>query len=1026
MQDKFSQQKLFISLLGEFRIEQDGELISLPTRKAEALLAFLILNPEKHTREKLAAIFWGDSPDSSARGSLRKALTFLRKHIYPEIVITTKDTVQLNPDCPVDVDVRQFEDQAQWLLSAEAASPSQFSALVYTGNLLQDFDDDWVYPQRQYYRDQYIEALLRAIELARAQSEYQQAIDFAQNLLLVDPTIERAHQHIIFCYMTLGERTKALQQYGLCQIVLRDELGVDPTSETQSLYQWVRQTDTGALSLAAQITNLPIPISSFVGRSRELAAIKKLLGSSRLVTLVGTGGAGKTRLAIHAATDLIDSFKDGVWWVELAPVLDPNQVPHALAKALGLKPQSNKPVTEILSGYLQNKAALLVFDNCEHVIDSSAHLAESLLMSCAELKILATSREALALTGEHLWQIPPLSLPETSSITLRGLLMEYEGVRLFVERATALTSGFMPNDDEAVTITHICQRLDGIPLAIELAAACTRNLSLVQIKDGLDNRFRVINPDNRTSNLRHKTLRNALDWSYDLLSEQEKRLFCRLSIFAGGWTLDAAKEICTEQGIPAEDVQSLLIRLVEQSLIVFDAVGQRYSMLETMRQYGDEKIIEWGEEEALFQKYLTYYLKMAKIGDKKIRGPEQFSWLEWFNIERNNLKQAMDRPLHSTTWLVDGCELVSAICWYWGMVGDFAEAKPWIELAFSRSEDLGRTATRARALFSAGAYSNWGMNWLSKKESQAALEESLSIWQALAPNYHQEEAQTILTLGFVCRDAKLMQHSLDFFEETGNLWWQAWGLNLLFTGRILDDFYDLQKIQTTLKHEKELWAKTGDIFGYLTPVLDLGIHFLETRKVDDAKKHLLEGLDIAKKINAKGYLLQTLYPLGELERFQKNYHQASLYYQDCIHLVYPMMWESWLSKIYQGLGYCELAKEQIKESKAFFDQAMEMGRKFEMHHRELLSIAGFACIAAANNEPILAVQLFGAFFTLRSTLEKELGESILSWVNEQDLNIYLDFCKQDVGKNTYEQTFTEGSLLSFEEAKAKGQEISLG
>ena len=394
----------------------------------------------------------------------------------------------------------------------------------------------------------------------------------------------------MFCYITLGDRNKALGQYETCQRALQDELAVEPARETRALYEWIKQTDADIPSIGSTSNKSTDPHLQLCGtKPRVGSRLNSCYRSARLVTLTGAGGSGKTRLAIHAATDLIDLFKDGVWWVELAPLTEPSLIPSAVAKALGIDGRSDQPLTETLKQYLRNKRVLLVLDNCEHLIDACAHMAESLLTSCANLKILATSREALSLAGENVWPVPPLSLPEVQ-ITLLDLLMEYEGVCLFVERASAVNPDFTPDDDNAITITQICQQLDGIPLAIELAAARIRTMSVEQISAGLDNTFQLLAGSNRTANLRHQTLRAAIDWSYELLSEAERQLFCRLSVFSGGWTLDAAEAVCSGEGIEKKDIPDLLARLVDKSLVTTNTEGQRYSMLETIRQYGNEKL----------------------------------------------------------------------------------------------------------------------------------------------------------------------------------------------------------------------------------------------------------------------------------------------------------------------------------------------------------------------------------------------------------------------------------------------------
>ena len=1007
-----------VYLLGAFRVELKTQSIRLPTRKIEALLAYLILNPGAHAREKLASLFWGDSSDTAARGSLRKALTLLRKHISNDLIIADRETVQVNPSFPVWVDVNAFETQAQELLLDPSPDLHRFNEIIYPDDLLSNFYDDWILPLREHYHGLFLDVMLRAVEQSRAQSEYKLAIKYARDILAIDIANERAHQHLMFCYITLGDRNKALGQYETCQRALRDELAVEPTRETRALYEWIKQTASDIPSMAARVTNLPIPISSFVGRNRELSKIKQLLSSARLVTLTGAGGSGKTRLAIHAATDLIDSFKDGVWWVELAPLTEPSLIPSAVAKALGIDGRSDQPLTETLKQYLRNKRVLLVLDNCEHLIDACAHMAESLLTSCANLKILATSREALSLAGENVWPVPPLSLPEVQ-ITLLDLLMEYEGVCLFVERASAVNPDFTPDDDNAVTITQICQQLDGIPLAIELAAARIRTMSVEQISAGLDNTFQLLAGTNRTANLRHQTLRAAIDWSYELLSEAERQLFCRLSVFAGSWALDATEAVCSGDGIDKNDIPDLLMRLVDKSLVALHTEGQRYSMLETMRQYGNEKLIEDGKLAWLVERHLDYYLNMARIGDEKIRGSEQLAWIKWFDFERDNLARAMEIALNSSETLEKGCELVCATCWYWGIVGDFAIMKHWLEVAVPRSAELGKIPTKAKVLFSAGSYSVWGLRWLKPQEIRTVIEESLEIWQGLFPNFSLERAQCLLTLGFVQKKYfddetgfKHINESIDFFKRTGNLWWHAWALNLL--AMILED---VQTIKKVLEEETLLWEKTGDQFSSAIPLLDLGALALEQGDFFEAQRFLQRSLQRFNKFGAKGFLIQILHKLGNAARGLKRYDQAETYYKDCVPLAHEIMWESSLPEIYSSLGFVALFMGNFEQADEYFDQALKVSMEFDQKQRKIFCIAGYASLVVVRGEGIKAARLFGAFFTQLESLQIELkiDQNLLEPVDEIEINNYLALCKKQLEEAAFKQAWNMGASLSLDD-----------
>jgi len=331
-------------------------------------------------------------------------------------------------------------------------------------------------------------------------------------------------------------------------------------------------------------------LSSFIGREKELAEVRRLLEDTRLLTLTGVGGCGKTRLALAAAEELMETFEDGVWLVDLAPLSAPSLVPQAVASTLGLREQPGRSLTVALSNYLASKQVLLVLDNCEHLIETCAELAESLLLSCSELRVLATSREALDMAGEVAWPVPSLSLPDLRRMPNIDSLSRYESARLFLDRAEAIKPTFALTEQNAPSVAKICYRLDGIPLAIELAAARTKVLSVEEISERLDDCFGLLTTGNRTALPRHRTLHATMDWSYELLSEQERILFRRLSVFSGGFTLKAAESVCAGEHLERNEVLDLLSHLVDKSLVMVRENGgqTRYRLLETVRQYGRE------------------------------------------------------------------------------------------------------------------------------------------------------------------------------------------------------------------------------------------------------------------------------------------------------------------------------------------------------------------------------------------------------------------------------------------------------
>ena len=363
-----------------------------------------------------------------------------------------------------------------------------------------------------------------------------------------------------------------------------------------------------------------MPLTSFVGRQRELKKISELLAASRLLTLTGPGGVGKTRLAIRAAADATKGYRDGVCWVDLAALADPNLLPQEIAQALHVREAATAPLVETLIAHLKSKQLLLVLDNCEHLIEACARIAEQLLGACPNVHVMATSIEGLGLFNETVWQVPSLPLPPNRASTPLQELRQVESIRLFDERAAHASAGFAMDEGNAADVAQICQRLEGIPLAIELAAARIKVLSVQEIAARLDDRFSLLTAGSRTAIPRHQTLRATIDWSHDLLSEPERILFRRLSVFAGGFTLEAAEAICSD-GMAAGDILDLLGRLVGKSLVVVDAPEDgetRYRLLETIRQYALEKLLAAGEAAETRQRHGDFYLQLAEESELKI------------------------------------------------------------------------------------------------------------------------------------------------------------------------------------------------------------------------------------------------------------------------------------------------------------------------------------------------------------------------------------------------------------------------
>ena len=564
--------------------------------------------------------------------------------------------------------------------------------------------------------------------------------------------------------------------------------------------------------------NLPIQLTSFVGRQKELAEVKRLLDDAHMLTLLGPGGTGKTRLSIQVASELLDQFPDGVWLVELAPILDPLLVPRTTAIAIGLRDEPQRPVIDMLCDYLREKKMLILLDNCEHLVEACARMAGRILHTARDVRILASSREALGIPGEVTYSVPSLNLPDPQRLPLLESLSQYEAVKLFIDRATSAVPSFSVTNANAPTVAQICYRLDGIPLAIELAAAKLRVLSVEQILTRLDDRFRLLTGGSRTEPEHHQTLRAAIDWSYNLLPAVEQTLFRRLSVFMGGWTLEAAESVCVDGADPVqvrgEDVLHLLGQLIYKSIVIKQEAGPeaRYHMLETLRQYGREKLFEAGEHEALRERHLKYYLHLAETAAPHLREAAQIEWLRRLDMEHENLRAALnwaqDLPL-ATFSLRMACALGA----YWQIRPFWLEGAKWLDRALSRDWDANsedEKAARARVFYHraelAHELDDLELIKTSAGSALALCEEVKDAWGAAYSR--------ALIAGYLIRkvDFKqckpLLEQCLTEFRNLGDAWGESFVLGL--QGRVIEMDGRGGEFREIIRKRIALARKSGD------------------------------------------------------------------------------------------------------------------------------------------------------------------------------------------------------------------------
>ena len=632
------------------------------------------------------------------------------------------------------------------------------------------------------------------------------------------------------------------------------------------------------------IENLPVSLTSFVGREREIVEVKQLLGSKRLLTISGPGGAGKTRLAVQVALESREQYDSGGWFIDLAPLSDKTLVPQDILNTLGIREESGISPVDMLAQFFQDKSALLILDNCEQVLQGVAQLAQSLIKKTSGLKILATSREPLGMAGETVWCIPSLSTPGAEAEIPIEKLMRYEAVQLFVERAMDARPNFAVTNRNMHLVAQICSRLDGIPLAIELAAARMKILSVADIAARLDHRLQFLVSDQNVAP-RQKTLRNLIDWSYELLPQNEQVLLRRLSIFTGGWTLEAAEEVCTGENIESFEVLDLLSHLVDKSLVIAEIsdVAERYRLLETIRQYAHERLEESGETSAIAFKHASYFTNMAERSYAEIWGKNQGYWIECLEAEHDNLRIAMEwmsQDEHAHEMLL---RLAGSLWRFWWVRGYISEGRARLESALRLNPQAPR-ALRANGLRGAG---------------------KLALQQ-----------------GDYIQAAAMSQESLDLFREIGDQWGIARQLEVL--GEVA--YYQGDYSQAVELHNKSLAIRKGimDKEGIADSLQHLGVIARDHGDALHAKELFEQSLELFRELEDKIFTAQILNNLGIVEHSLCEYDRATPLLEEAVSLYRELNDNFGVSDVLQNLGNVAKDRGELKLAKSICEECLRL------------------------------------------------------------------------------------------------------
>lgn len=764
-------------------------------------------------------------------------------------------------------------------------------------------------------------------------------------------------------------------------------------------------------------TNLPVPLTSFIGREKEVEEIVRLLGKDRLVTLIGPGGVGKTRLAIQSSNQLSSKFKDGVCWVDLAALTEETLVPLALAKALGVREIPNRSLKETLSNFLSSKQLLLVLDNCEHLIRGCAQLADGLLSTCPTVKILATSREALGLTSESVWPVPILSLPNAQHMSLADLLMQYEGIRLFVERACAANPDFNLTERNALSVAQVCQRLDGIPLAIELAAARVMMMSVGEIAKRLENRFDLLTSGNRTALPRHQTLRAAIDWSHELLSKPEQIFFRRLSVFSSGFTLDMAEKVATGGDVSKSQAISLLGQLINKSLVTVGARSEgsefdtRYGMLETIREYAREKLDKSGEAEQVWERYCDFFVAFAEQAEPELKGAQQFEWLDRLEVEHDNLWAALQWTQEAGN-VQATLRLAGALAWFWNRRSYLSEGRVWLTRALASGQEGIPLPVRAKALYGAACIASAQGDFAGARN---LVEQSIVLWRTL--DSHDLPLALVLLGGLIRNEGDpakaraLMEESVSLFREQGDSWGLAW--SLINLGMAVRDQEDYTLARSIIEESVALWREQGDPWGLAEALHYLGLVAYRRGDYEAAYSVMEEALIIRRRLGDKQTIAYSLHNLGVFALAQGDKNRARSFFEQDFALFQEVGDKSGLalSLQYQGL-FVHLQGDNLL-AQSFFEQGLTLAyetgpRWFSSNY--LLWLAG---VAADRGQLERAVRMCSA-------ARAQLAASASFWdaFERAYYERIVSLARAALGEDGFTLAQTQGQALTLEQAIA--------
>jgi len=1014
---------------------QGERVAQLRSRKALSVLALLTLRQGKIVqRDWIAGCLWPDADSEQALTNLRPVLSELKRALGAHagrICSPNRSCLKLDLS-EGEADVVEFD---------AAIKTGELPALeraisLYCGPLLEDVGDDWILQERNAREQDCLLALHTLADSCLSSRDYRTAAEYYRRAIALDPWRDAARRGLMDALARDGDSNAALHEYREFVDFLRSDPRAAPDDSTKALYEklraeakqrMARPTLQKLLPLSlpepAEISGyIPHPLTDLIGREDELSDVVALLRRSRLVTLTGIGGIGKTRLAIAVAQDSIPVFADGVRLVSLEALTDGAEVAAHIATTLGLRDDGSVPSERTLTEYLRDKRMLLVIDNCEHLLASSAEVAMQILRTCAGVRILATSREALGIVGEQQWPVPELAvpvpehLPKGQSTRIR-VLLGFESVRLFVERAQTVKNDFTLTGENSYVVAEICSKLEGIPLAIELAAARVRAMTVEQIADRLSDHLGLLSHGRQTENVRQQTLRAALNWSYALLTESERQLFGRLSVFAGGWTLEAAEKVCSFDGVDEASVLDILTSLVDKSLVTFDALSSnsqgRYRLLETVRQYASDCLNKSGAANLSHERHGTWAVDLAELAYPHLSTSDQGKWHATLSIEHDNLRAALDWSSSISGGDTIGLRLVAALWPFWLIRGYGADGLRYTRQILTRKASNPLSLERAKALMGAGVLTCSQGDYAS---GRTYFEESLDIFRKLDNKNGIASALNALgnaahALGEYTKAWAAYEESLAIIREQGDDNSLAGALHNL--GNMAHSQGDFEHARSLYEEGLTIVRKLNNKHTIATTLRNLGNLVYAQGEFDLAKKMYEESLTLFRDQEDKQHIALLLEDFGDVAYASCDYVRAGELYQQSLTIRTELQDRRGGATSLHNLGNVAFALGEPRQANELYRKSLPMFNELGFLEGVVRSLKALAAVMLIQERRQKAVRLWRAAHDLR----EKIGMPNAS-VERDRLDQSLNLSRTILDEAAFTTAWTEGGDLSLDQAIA--------